>query len=278
MTTHPKSPAADADPDPSWQAQLILVAHALPYPPTPNLATAVRARLFGAPRPKMLGLAYGLAVALILVLGLLAVPSVRAGVMEFLQLGAVRLHLVASPTPSPAPAAGGTPLAATSTPPPSATPLGSVLDLAGRTTLAEAQDRVDFAIRLPAYPPGLGEPDRVFVQDPDGLSVVLVWLEPNSETEMRFSLQMLAAPQMADKLLLDVLKDQPPDVQVTQVNGGDAVWTTGTYVLVTRLGDLVETRLVDGHALIWVEGKLTYRLETKADLAEAIRMAESLEE
>jgi hypothetical protein len=39
------------------------------------------------------------------------------------------------------------------------------------------------------------------------------------------------------------------------------------------------TRLVtQGHTLIWTQGELTFRLETDAEMAEAVRMAESVGE
>jgi hypothetical protein len=81
---------------------------------------------------------------------------------------------------------------------------------------------------------------------------------------------------VAEKLLHDVVKQQPPEVETTDVNGRIAVWTTGPYVLMTQLGWLVEFRLVEGHVLIWADGPLTYRLETDLSLDEAVRIAESL--
>jgi hypothetical protein len=35
--------------------------------------------------------------------------------------------------------------------------------------------------------------------------------------------------------------------------------------------------MIEGHVLIWTEGEVTYRLETKLTLDEAIKVAESLE-
>jgi hypothetical protein len=69
------------------------------------------------------------------------------------------------------------------------------------------------------------------------------------------------------------------EVAEARVKGRRAIWTTGPYVL--EVGDaqgvgLDMRRLVRGHALIWTEGALTYRLETDQDLDEAIRIAESL--
>jgi hypothetical protein len=222
-------------------------------------------------------ISYALGAALILMAALLAVPGVRAGLIEFLQVGVVRIWLAPSPTPTQAPTATGTPRP-TQTPAPTPTVLESVLDLSGRTTLDEARTQLAFPITLPSYPEDLGEPDEVFLQNLSGLSVVLVWLEPGSETDVRLSLHILNSPMMADKLYYDVVKDRPPSMELTTVNGHDALWTTGPYVLVTRAGDLEERRIVNGHALIWVEGTQTYRLETELSVEEAVRIAESLEE
>ncbi len=269
MSLPPTAPLAanGANPAPRWHARLTAVARAMPYPPTPDLAPVVMRRL--APRPAAAArprrLAYGLVLALILLAAILAVPSVRAGLLEFIQLGAVRILFAPSATP-------------TGIPSQEPTLVPSVLDLGGQTTLAEARAQVDFAIRLPAYPPDLGEPDLAFVQDLDGQSVVLVWLAPGSESEVLLSLHLLHSPLMAQKLFHDVEKDNPPGLELTEVNDALALWTTGPYVLINRRGGFVERRLVEGHALIWVEGALTYRLETQADLAEAVRIAASLAE
>jgi hypothetical protein len=274
------------DPLPRWQNQLAAVARALPYPPTPNLALAVLPRTVkpvrgvgyqGLGQSTVRRMRYALAAGLILLAALLAVPAVRAGLIEFLQVGVVRIWLGPSPTPTLAPTATGTPLPPTGTPTPIGTPLQSVLDLSGSTTLDAAREMVNYRIALPSYPADLGEPDRVFVQDLDGLSVVMVWLAAGSENEVELSLHVLNSPMMADKLYYDVVKDRPLMVEVTQVNNHDAVWTTGPYVVITRRGTLEERRLVNGHALIWVEGPLTYRLETELSVEEAVRIAESLE-
>ena len=67
--------ANGTDPEPRWQAQLAVVARALPYPPTPNLAAAwagpARDRLLARPpalSPRLVrGLAWSLAaIALLL--------------------------------------------------------------------------------------------------------------------------------------------------------------------------------------------------------------------
>lgn len=266
-----------------WETRLRVAAGAFPYPPTPDLAGAVERRLPGAARPAVgRRWAWAVAVALFLLGGLLAVPQVRAAVLEFLQIGAVRIFLVeptptATPPVTPLPAATPpvTPAAApspTATPRPTPTPLVSVLDLAGETTLAEAETRAGFPIRLPAQPPDLGPPDRVFLQDLGGPVVVLVWLEPGRPEAVRLSLHMLGPGTAGQKF-------EPPVVQETTVNGRPAVWTEGPYLLQFQRGRRVDfdtRRLVEGHVLLWVEGEITYRLETDLPLAAAVRIAESL--
>jgi hypothetical protein len=72
-------------------------------------------------------------------------------------------------------------------------------------------------------------------------------------------------------------KSEPVTIQETFVNGQRAVWAVGPYPLRLYNGDLDFTRLIDGHVLIWVEGKLTYRLESGLSLEEAVKIAESLQ-
>src|SRR5262245_47161382 len=115
------------------------------YPPTPDVAGSVRRRLRRAApmqRPDWATLRRRLAwvlVALVLAMGaLISVPEVRARLVEFLQIGVVRIFL-ASPTPTPTPtgtpaASGPTPagtLQAIATPRPTPTLLPSLLNLAG---------------------------------------------------------------------------------------------------------------------------------------------------
>src|SRR5262245_43568634 len=133
------------------------------YPPTPDIAGAVWQRLVregapGAVRGRRTGVRRGLAgfaagVAL-LVAVILVVPEARALVGSVITRVGSIAFVLATPTPTVEP---GT----------------AVADWTGATTLEEAQSRVGFPIRLPSYPPSLGKPDRVFVQDLAGRSVVL---------------------------------------------------------------------------------------------------------
>jgi hypothetical protein len=151
-------------------------------------------------------------------------------------------------------------------------PLASLLDLTGETTLAEALDSASFSIQLPAYPPDLGLPDHVFLQDMQGQVLVLVWLDPADPLRIRLSLH-----QYVGKENITGLKYSPPVVQKTSVNGQAAVWAEGPYLLELTNGDYQLVRLIEGHVLIWAQDDITYRLESDLPLTEAVRIAESLQ-
>jgi hypothetical protein len=290
MSKRSFSRAGGAGPNAEWEARLRATARTFPYPPTPDIARAVRSRLDAEsarrlkPRPR---LAWAVIAVLLILGGLLAVPQVRAAVVQFLQIGAIRIFLTEptptmtptlTPSPSPLPPAAVTSSAIpteeppAATPQPTPTPLSSVLDLAGETTLVEAQAQIDFPIHLPSYPSDLGPPDRVFLQDLGGPVVVLVWLDPDQPDRVRHSLHQLGPGTFGQKL-------QPLVIQETTVHGQPALWTEGPYLLQFQRGGQVVYEgqlLVTGHVLVWVEEDITYRLETDLSLEEAIQIAESL--
>lgn len=260
-------------PSPSEQleARLIAAARAFPYPPTPNLVASARRPAAMPHRERRAQLGWALAVVLVIVLGALAVPQVRAAIVEFIQIGVVRIFLAPpTPTPTPQPAAIiGTP-APTATPRPTPTFLPSALSFAGETTLEQARARFPYALRLPAYPEDLGEPERVFVQDQGNLVAILVWLEEGSEANVRLALFAYGPDSWG------VEKIQPTIEAAPTVNGQPAIWASGPYTIRLRNGDVTERRLIDGHVLIWRDGEITYRLETGLSVEEAVRVAESL--
>jgi hypothetical protein len=252
-------------PSPSEQleARLIAAARTFAYPPTPNLAAARAA----TPGPRRVQWRWALAFLLVMMLGALAAPQVRAALAEFIQIGVVRIFLT-PPTPTPPPTSP--PAVRTATPRPTATPIPSLRNLAGETTLAEAQARLGDAVRLPSYPEDLGAPNYVFVQDLGDEVVVLVWMEPDGSGKVRLALFRFGPESWG------VEKVQPTVEAAATVNGQPAVWARGPYFVVLRNGDIDERRLIDGHVLIWTDGAITYRLETDLPLGEAVRVAESL--
>ncbi|RPJ25830.1 MAG: hypothetical protein EHM33_13395 [Chloroflexi bacterium] len=279
-----------------FEKQLLSIAQDLDYPRTPDVAGSVMRRLRGYPSPSgtiapeaqrsrggargegrprfpARRLAWSLTLLLVLCSSLMLIPSARAAIIEFIQVGVVRIFR-AEPTPLTPPnqQAPSMMVPVTATPGPTSQPLIPVLEnLAGEMTLAEAQQAVDYPILLPSYPPGLGQPDYNFVQDADGAMTILVWLDPQQPDEVLMSLHFIPEGSWA------IEKVNPIDVQETTVKGQRAIWAIGPYPLRFSNGDLDFVRLIDGHVLIWAEGEVTYRLETDLSLEEAIKVAESLE-
>lgn len=247
-----------------------------PYPTTPDIANVVARSIEGELKPARRlrpQLAWGMVILLLLLASLLAVPPVRAMVLEFLQIGAVRIFL-ADPTPTAT--QESTQQASLVADPgasiPTATPriFPWLDDLAGETTLSEAERELDFPIRTPAYPADLGEPDRVFLQDLGGQAVLLVWLDPADPDLIRLDLLLMGPGTFADK-------GQPRVLAETSVNGQLALWTEGQHFLHLG-GNMYQgvTLVVEGNILVWEQDGVTYRLESDLTLEEAAKVAESL--
>ena len=267
-----------------FENQLRSLANGMEYPRTPDIAGRVMTRLrhfdrlSAAPstRPRfgLNRLAWSLTIVLVLLSSLMLIPPVRAAVIEFIQIGIVRIF-PQSVEPTPEAITTATPRNIT---PPIATPgessslLIPFLDqIAGETKLANAQQTAPYPILLPTYPPNLGQPNHVYVQDANGTMTILVWVDPQQSERVTLSLHFIPAGHWA------ISKFGPVVVQETEVDGQPAVWAVGPYPLVMRNGDIQVERLVDGHVLIWADEDMTYRLETGLSLEEAVRIAESLQ-
>jgi hypothetical protein len=259
-----------------FEAQLGSIANGMEYPRTPDIAGSVSARLRSSTRPRFISrtFARSLVIALILISSLLIIPPVRAAVIEFIQIGIVRIfpRSVEPTAEGIGPATPETLIPLTATP---RTPLPSLLplleDIAGETTLVNAQQIVSYPILLPTYPMELGLPNHVYVQDADGDMTILVWTDPQEPQRVMLSLHFIPEGSWA------IEKGSPMVVQATSVNGQRAIWAVGPYPLRLSNGELEFTRLIDGQVLIWEAEGITYRLETDQSLEEAIKTAKSLE-
>ena len=236
----------------------ILIQHAgqVRYPPTPDVAQSVRQRLQRRTLSKTIGvtrLGWIVVVLVIVLASLFSVPPLRAAILDFLRIGAVQIGLPdAALTPS------------------TATPKPALLPLLGETSLAEARTQIPWQIKLPTYPADLGEPDAVFVQSLDGDALILVWMDKNDPSQVRLSLHMLQSDALVwKKVAVEV-------VQQTTVHQHTAYWTSGPYLLAIKGKGIDETRLIEGHVLIWEERGITYRLECNLTMEEAVKVAESL--
>ncbi|NOH01545.1 MAG: hypothetical protein HND47_06030 [Chloroflexi bacterium] len=266
-----------------FRKQLRDIAKGMDYPPTPDIAGFVSARLRSLPapsgrgdrgegRPRLISrtLTWSLTIALILLLSLLLIPPARAAILEFIQIGIVRIFpQSAQPTAEPVqPAVPEIEAPVTATPASSQSFFESI---AGETTLEEAQKLVAYPILLPAYPPDLGKPDYVYIQEADGDMTILVWVDAQNPEEVQMSLHFIPMGSWAIK------KVAPTVIQETSVNGQRAIWAVGPYPLRFSDDSLEITRLVEGNVLIWERDGITCRLETDLPLEEAIKIAESLE-
>ena len=248
------------------EPRLQALAKEFQYPPTPSVTAAVMTRLRVTHPRRNRQLTWALTILIVLLAGLMSVPPVRAAVLEFIQIGIVRIF--PRPVESPVPTIES-PLTATPAPTlPSLIPL--LEQMSGETTLDDAQRKIGIPIPLPTYPSDLGPPDRVFLQDAGGWMVILAWIDKGQPDRVRMSLHLIEAGSWT------IGKSQPTIIKETSVNGLRAFWTVGEYPLILRNGDAQFTRMIDGNVLIWVDNKITYRLETDLELVEATRIAESL--
>lgn len=285
--------------DEFFEERLHQTAAAFQYPPTPDVAAAISRNLISQERPaekyvehrRRVRLAWVLVAILALLAALASVPQVRAAVVEFFQIGAIRLF-VGEPTPTATPLATDAPAVGAAqsstsdqagTPPAIMVPAtataipeigATVPNLSGETTLEEAEREIGRQLKTPTYPIDIGPPDRVFVQDLGLPVAVLVWLEESQDTVM-LSLHVLPSSDSPFGVKSDITV-----VETSEVNGQEAYWVTGSHFLefFDAQGRAVfdSIRLVEGNVLIWTEADLTYRLETNMSLEEAVRTAESL--
>jgi hypothetical protein len=243
----------------AWELNVRALARAYPYPPTPDIAAAVRQRLEGQTSPrrttrpawKRPALVFA---ALLLALALaLSVPAVRAAVREWLQIGAVRIVLT---PPATGPSVTGTAIA-----PPDAS-----------LTLAEARAQVGFELRLPSAAPADRPPDRIYLQtlpgEPAANVIISVWDDPERPGAPVLSLYQIEGPHCCMK------GAWASGGAETTVGGELACWVEGPHPL--QLGRGEGWLLVPGAVLIWADGTFTYRLESTLSLTETIRIAESL--
>lgn len=243
--------------DAAWEEFVEKCAPALRYPATPGIAARWqhdRDASRGA-RPRVLRpILVGGAIAALLCVVLLASP-LRANLLDWLRIGSISIRL-------------GEEQVALPTNPAAANELGDLLFyLGGATTLQQAAQNAEIPVMRPTLLP---EPDRVFLERIGAGDVVtMLWLA-NDEDIPAAVLQAIARESWAVKMM-------PQVVENVMVSGTPALWTTGPYWLLSPAGENVERRLVVNHTLIWQEGDVTWRFESALPLADAVRVAESLE-
>lgn len=242
-----------------------------PYPPTPNLAIAVRRRIVAQPTAPVRRLALwrdprrlALVAAVLLVLaGTAAVvnPTSRDAIAHFFHVRGVIVNRVPSPLPSLSPV----------------TPL----DLGRRVTMDEAQSAVSFKIGVP---PELGVPDTIYVGSgiPGG-EVALAYMPRSGIPLVKGTgLGVLVTEFRGDLIPGFITKDVGPGttVEQTSVNGDPGWWIAGEpHTIIIQVGagnDQMETLRLAANTLVWEHGGVTYRIESALSRAEAFRIAGGL--
>ncbi len=219
-----------------------LAAH-VAYPPTPELASAVRARLAAEPPRRRAPRWSRRTIVLALVATLLgagaataAVPGLRDAVGDLLGLDGATVQRV--PRTPPAPATAGR-------------------DLGPAVTLAAARRAAGFRLVL-AHDARLGAPDAVHLARTAGGQARVTLVYDGGDVTLT-QLRGSTATDLVRKLT-------PPDTAIRDelVGGEPALYVAGSHVVLYRdaRGEIVEDRArTAGATLLWQRGPLLLRLE-----------------
>lgn len=245
-----------------------------PFPPTPDLEGAVRARIAtrsagragrggrGGPllgAPLRWPLATQAAAALLLVFAALmaASPGVRSAVLEVLGIEGARIER--------------------REPSPRARAAGARLDLGRPTTLVAARARAPFDVVVPADP---GPPDAVWFDHaaPGGGQVAFVW-EPGSGGGRPLLLTQIAAlPQP----VIGKAAGPGTDIEELLIGGEPGFWLSGDpheFAFLSPDGQFrTDTLRLVGDALVWNRDGVLLRLEGAPSKARALQIARSVGE
>ena len=219
------------------------------WPPEPDVAARVMARLEVEPPRRRLRPAWAVALAvLVLGGGVAAVPSARSAVLRWLGIEGVRIERVPeAPTPEPTP-----------------------LDLGRRTTLTSG-------VLVPA---ALGRPDAVYA---DGEYVTLLYRPRRGLPESAQSGAGALLSQFPGRVeggFVRKLAGPDTTVERVRVDGEPGFWLGGAphgVGYVDPSGQFREspTRLA-GPTLVWRRGDRTLRLEADVPKSRALAIARSI--
>jgi hypothetical protein len=257
------------------------------WPPTPDIAAAVRARIDAEParparRPLLDRLRFGgdparplrsrlqaAALTVLILLGVaMAVEPARSAIFEALGLKGAKIERKA-PTATPSPM------------PPNA-PLGEGLDLGEPVTLAQASRRAGFKLTVPGA--GLGAPDAVFLNTTPAGTNVVSFLYAAREglpraTETGAGL-LISEVRAAFEPVIEKAAGAGTKLERFSIAGDDAVRLSGNphgFAFMTENGDAVfEEQRLAGDTLLVQHGDLLVRIEGRVSRKRAIEIARGI--
>jgi hypothetical protein len=225
---------------PELEPELRALAAELEWPPTPDLATAVRSRLERRRRLPWRPGAIAVAVLVLALAAALAVPGARSAILRFLGIEGVTVVRVEKL--------------------PQAAPLGSLGD---RTTMAAVRRRIHFAPLLPR-----GEqPDAVYLDSAIPGGAVVLRYGPERRPRL-----VVTEYRTGNFDVVKKYAGSSTGVRTVTVAGEPGIWIGGVHVV--ELGPTPPH--LSAPSLIWLHRGLTLRLEARVKLDRALELARSL--
>lgn len=266
---------------PELEAALMDLGMAMELPPTPDLASAVGARLRERPlapparRPAWPNLWRSVPRSLLIAV---AISILVVGAALGFRLGLNLLSINIGPAPSVQPTASASAIATDATASP-----GAGLGLGTVESLADARARVPFPVLVPSV---LDMPDVVYVGGP-GLRGQLAFVYRDGDGLPASSLldgagllvtqnQGMTDERLAGKLVGAGLATAESVV----VDGASGYWISGAphmfWYLAADGSMIEESRRLVGDTLVWERDGMLYRIEGAISMARALEIAESM--
>jgi hypothetical protein len=257
---------------PELEEQLMTLGTEVDWPPTPNLALAIRSRIAVPParRAPWYQSRWALAAAavVIAVAALLAYQPARDTIADWVNVHVFfqRVHVL--PTPSLQPSG----------------PLGGRLGIGGQTTLSEAQKQVAWHVAIPS---SLGQPDEVYLQlPPTGAAqgeVTLVYTtRPGIPIAGQTGVAVLVteARGAVNSNFFAKMLGSDATVEPVTVAGHQGYWVAGSphvFIFLDANGNFRdETIRLATNTLILDDGGTVVRIEGDLTKAQAEQIAASL--
>jgi len=248
---------------PDLERQLRELAPAIEWPAAPDLAPAVRRRIEAEPAPRFTfaragrrALVVALAVLLVAVAAVMAVPSARTAVLDWLGLRGVTVQRVETLPTVPEPS--------------------DELGVGELVTADEAGDLAGFP-QPDAAATSLGPPDEIrYTPDVGNGQVAYIWRDDDD----RIATLLTVFRAGIDERYIEKMVDASGDFSQVDVDGESGIWVEGIHFFMYQLpsGDGVnETARLSRNALLWEHGDLLYRLEGDLTLEQARAIADDLE-